>query len=268
LRVAVFETGAGETCLMLHGYPQNHDCWAEPARLLSGSYRLIAVDWFGWGASERSFSVAPRYEEEVARLGRLLDALGLAKTNLFAHDYGSFLALGFASRSPERLLRLAILNSRAQSTFPWLSYLQFGAFSWLACNALLRPILDVLPIYDIHRRSMQRYIRNGSFTHEQLESYIGWMRTPAGKGWLEHFFRHYQVRERPELRAGARTIDVPAAVIWGDADPFCPFPIAEELASLLPQATLTRIAGGDHYVMEERPLEVHAALRALLDRPS
>ena len=33
-------------------------------------------------------------------------------------------------------------------------------------------------------------------------------------------------------------------------------------------ATLTQLIGGDHYIMEERPCEVTAALLELLARPS
>jgi pimeloyl-ACP methyl ester carboxylesterase len=35
----------------------------------------------------------------------------------------------------------------------------------------------------------------------------------------------------------------------------------------VPSATLTQLTGGDHYIMEERPDEVTAALLELLARP-
>jgi len=39
-------------------------------------------------------------------------------------------------------------------------------------------------------------------------------------------------------------------------------------AERIPGATLTQLIGGDHYIMEERPGEVTAALLELLARPS
>jgi pimeloyl-ACP methyl ester carboxylesterase len=229
---------------------------------------VIAVDWFGWGESERSLAVAPEYEQEVARIGRLLDALGLARVNLFGHDYGGFLGLGFAVRWPGRLRRLAILNSRAQRTFPLGSYAQFGALSLMARTPGLRSLLEMMPIHTAHVRSLGRYVANGSFSAADLERYIGWMRSRAGRRWFAHFYEHYRVAVRPELAAGCRNVTAPAAVIWGDADPFCPFATAEELARLLPRARLTRLAGADHYVMEERPAEVADALQRLLAEPA
>ncbi len=58
------------------------------------------------------------------------------------------------------------------------------------------------------------------------------------------------------------------SVIWGDRDPYIPFGTARELADRIPDATLTRLHGADHYVMEERPREVTGALMSLLKRAS
>jgi len=233
---------------------------------LAATHRVIAVDWPGWGASERSLALAPAYDEETARIGLLLDALGLARVNLFAHDYGGYLALGFARGNTQRLLRLAILNSRAHRTFPWPSYLQFALLSLLGRTA--PGAYAHLPLDAMHRRTLARYVRNGSFSLDDVERYVGFLRDPDGLRWLAHFFAHYSVALRPEVIEGCARIDVPAAVVWGDADPFCPLAIAEDLASRLPDATLVRIAGADHYVMEERPEDVTRALRALLERPA
>ncbi len=57
---------------------------------------------------------------------------------------------------------------------------------------------------------------------------------------------------------------MPTAVIWGDRDPYCPAWIARELAARSPEACLDWLPGADHYVMEERPAEVLAALERWL----
>ncbi|WP_282777714.1 MULTISPECIES: hypothetical protein [unclassified Nocardia] len=49
-------------------------------------------------------------------------------------------------------------------------------------------------------------------------------------------------------------------MMWGDRDVPCPWSIAEDPARRLPNATLTRIAGADHYVMEKRTAAVTTAL--------
>jgi pimeloyl-ACP methyl ester carboxylesterase len=264
LRIAVFESGMGEPCLLLHGYPQNHRCWRHVAAALAASHRVLAVDWFGWGRSERSLQASFDYDEEASRIGKLLDTLGVERANVFAHDYGAFLALGFAVRRPQRLLRLAILNSRAHATFPAPFYGQFAALSRLG---RMPGVFASLPLHRLHASSLKRYVALGAWSGDDLEDYVGWMRTRDGRRWLGHFYRCYDVKLRPELREGCSRIHVPVAVLWGDRDPFCPFEIAADLATRIPKARLVRIEGADHYVMEERPREVLAGLCDLLMQP-
>lgn len=266
-RLSLIEAGRGEPVLLLHGYPENLSAWRHQFGPLARQYRVVAPDWFGWGESERRFDQPARYADEVERLGGLLDALDMPDCNLIVHDYAAYLGLGFAGRYPQRVRRLAVLNSRAHRVFPLASYALF----WVLCAAGrvpgLRQLLAAAPLGWPHRRLMRRYRAQGCFDAAQMRRYLGWMETAQGRRWLLHFFRYYQLPERPELVAGLERIRCPAAVIWGDRDPYCPWSIATDLAMRLPDARLTRLAGADHFVMEQRPAEVLAAIQELLRRP-
>ncbi|MFC9996629.1 alpha/beta fold hydrolase [Nocardia sp. NPDC127526] len=266
VRVRYRERGTGDPLILLHGYPQSHACWRHQIEPLAAVRRVIVPDWFGWGASERAPHADCGYDAEVERIGKLLDAFGFDAVELAAHDYGGHLALGFAVRYPDRLRRLAILNSRAHRTFPRTYYLLFGSLTIAARQPITRSALVRSPVGAIHRRMMARYVRTGSFDAEFLDRYTAWMDTPEGRNRLADFFAGYSVRLRPQL-ADLSPIRCPAAVIWGDRDVPCPYTIAEDLVKQLPDATLTRIAGADHYVMEERPAEVTDALLTWLRRP-
>jgi pimeloyl-ACP methyl ester carboxylesterase len=228
---------------------------------LARTHRTIAVDWFGWGESERSLAVPLGYDDEVARLRALLDALGLECANVVAHDYGAFLALGFAVGHPECIRRLALLNSRAHLTFPPIYFAQFGLLSWLGRAPA---VFASLPLHAAHRLLLRPYVTNGSWSLEDRDRYLGFLRTRDGRRWLGHFYRHYRVAIRRELADGCGRITAPVAIVWGDRDPYCPMTIAEDLAARLPRARLTRIAGADHYLMEERPSDVANVLQDLL----
>ena len=266
-RIAVFEAGAGEPCFLLHGYPQSHWCWRGVAARLALTHRVIAPDWFGAGESERSMTSNPSYEREVARIAMLLDALELHRVNYICHDYGGFLGLGFALRHTERVMRLAVINSRAQGDFAPSSYILFNFLCAVARLPFGESLFSMLPLHRMHQRSLYRYVRNGSFTAGDLERYIGFLRGREGKMWLGQFYRYFQATRRKELRQGAPRLTMPAAVIWGDRDPYSPVRIGLELARLLPNADFTRLPGADHFSPEERPEEISAALARLLARP-
>ncbi|MBB4685743.1 alpha/beta fold hydrolase [Amycolatopsis jiangsuensis] len=263
-RLRYREAGRGEPLLLLHGYPQSHLTWRHQIGSLAARRRVIAPDWPGWGASGRSRALGCEYDVEVARLGRLLDALGLDRVDLAGHDYGGFLGLGFVLGHPERIGRFAILNSRAHRTFPAPYYQLFGLLGILGRRPVLRELLARLPIGGMNRIALARYVRKDCFDHATLGHYLGWLDTREGRRWFAHYFAGYDVRPRPELDAGLSSIRCPTTVIWGDQDPATPFAIGEDLARRIPGATLVRIRGADHYVMEERPDEVTAALTTWL----
>ncbi|WP_108934756.1 alpha/beta fold hydrolase [Streptomyces ardesiacus] len=267
-RVACWESGprGAEPVLLLHGYPADHRSWRHQVPPLSARHRVVTPDLLGWGASDRPLHLSFDYGTEVARLGRLLDALELDSVNLAGHDYGGFLALGFAQRHPARVRRLAILNSRAQATFTRRWYAAFSLLGLLGRTpALRRPALR-LPYAPLHRRALAPLVRAGHLEPRVLDGYVDWMSTPEGRRWLLHYFADYRTAPRPELRRGLRDIACPTAVVWGRADPYLSPAIATELAGTVPGADLTLLDGAGHWVMDERPDAVTDALGRLLER--
>lgn len=234
---------------------------------LAKTHRVIAPDWFGWGASERSLLIKPEYDAEVDRIGKLADALGLGRFNLAGHDYGGFLAPGYAQRTAGRVLHLAILDSRAHGSFTRTFYRRTSMQCLAARTPLLRSLLAMLPIHRQHERAPQHYVPR-VFTAQMLEHYIGWMRSRPGRRWFVHFFRDYDVAPRPELAAGLKTMPQPTAVIWGEQDPFCASRIGCDLTEHVHGATLTLIPNAGHFVMEECPQQVLESMRSWLARPA
>ncbi|WP_232001782.1 alpha/beta fold hydrolase [Mycobacterium sp. 852014-52450_SCH5900713] len=258
--------GTGEPVLLLHGYPQSASCWRHQIKALADSHHVVAPDWPGFGRSAPP-ATAPTYDEEVERIERFVAELGWQRFNLCAHDYGGFIGLGYAIRHPERVLRLALLNTRAHGIFrPWFYRFSRGQH-WIATHPPASRAAQHLPLATLHHLALARYRRLGCFDTVLEAEYLGWMNSPEGKRTFWNFFAHYPVPIVPWLAERLGTIRCPVAVIWGDRDPYIPFSAARELAESIPHATLVRLRGADHYVMEERPDEVTSALVSLLGAP-
>ncbi|CQD09642.1 alpha/beta hydrolase fold protein [Mycobacterium lentiflavum] len=258
--------GSGEPVLLLHGYPQSSSCWRHQIKALADSHHVVAPDWPGFGRSDPP-STAPTYDNELERIERFVEQLGWQRFNLCAHDYGGFIGLGYTIRHPERVLRLALLNTRAHGIFrPWFYRFSQGQH-WIAARPLLSDIARHLPLAAIHHRALARYRETGCFDAALEAEYLGWMNTAQGKRTFWEFFAHYRVSAVPWLADGLGAIACPVSVIWGDRDPYVPLRTARELAERIPNAELIRLRGADHYIMEERPAEVTDALTRLLSVP-
>ncbi|TNC08897.1 alpha/beta hydrolase [Methylobacterium terricola] len=64
-----------------------------------------------------------------------------------------------------------------------------------------------------------------------------------------------------DLSAQIPSIDAPALLLWGDADPISPVAVGQRLASLLPQARLRVIPGADHDLARTHAEIVAAEIR-------
>jgi pimeloyl-ACP methyl ester carboxylesterase len=58
--------------------------------------------------------------------------------------------------------------------------------------------------------------------------------------------RPWIVETRPDLTAELPSVQAPALLIWGDADPISPVGVGSYLAGALPRARLVIVPGGDH----------------------
>ncbi|HET6908516.1 MAG TPA: alpha/beta fold hydrolase, partial [Mycobacteriales bacterium] len=105
--IEVFVEGPddGAPVLLLHGWPDTHDLWRNQVKALTeGGFRTIAPDLRGFGASDKPADIeAYALQHSVVDMVAVLDALGIAKTLLVAHDWGAALGWGLASFLPDRI---------------------------------------------------------------------------------------------------------------------------------------------------------------------
>lgn len=100
--------GQGHPLILLHGLFGSADNWGSIARQLSAHYQVISVDLRNHGRSPHSDSQT--YAEMADDLLAVLDALGLEQVHLLGHSLGGKVAMQFATRYPERLHTLMVVD--------------------------------------------------------------------------------------------------------------------------------------------------------------
>ncbi|CAL9576545.1 alpha/beta fold hydrolase [Streptomyces sp. enrichment culture] len=104
--------GTGPAVLLVHGFPDTHDCWRlqVPALNVAG-YRTIVPDLRGFGGSDRPADTAAYAPaRSAADLLALLDRLGVGRAHLVGHDWGSGIVQGLAMAVPDRVASLSLLS--------------------------------------------------------------------------------------------------------------------------------------------------------------
>lgn len=102
-----------EAVLMLHGNPTWSFFYRDLICDLSPTYRCIAPDHIGMGLSDKPANYDYTLGTRIADIEALVASLGLKRVHLVVHDWGGAIGFGFATRHPELIGKITILNTAA-----------------------------------------------------------------------------------------------------------------------------------------------------------
>jgi pimeloyl-ACP methyl ester carboxylesterase len=267
VRIHVAEAGDGPPLVLVHGWPQHWWAWRQVLPALAQERRVICPDLRGLGWSDAPPGAYTK-EGWAADLLALLDALDLDAADLVGHDWGGLAVLLAALRRPERVRSVAAVSilhpwPRAPAPSPRsLAPLAYqGPLALPGAGALLLRRLPVL---------VRELIRRGSgpahrWTAEDLDAYADVLRVPARARASSAVYRTFLLREVGPLSRGryrGERLRVPALMVTGARDPVVGPPLIAGLERHSDARARTEvIAGAGHFVPEEAPEALLAALR-------
>lgn len=100
-------SGSGETVVQIGGAVSAHEGYATITPGLSRSYRVLDYDHRGYGLSDRP-DQPYTFEVWCDDLAALMDALEVERAHVHGGSMGSFIALNFAARYPEKVEKLLL----------------------------------------------------------------------------------------------------------------------------------------------------------------
>lgn len=258
LRVHVAEAGPpdGTPVLALHGFPQH---WYEWRRLFTAlpEHRVIAPDLRGLGWTGRAPDGDYRKGTIAADQLALLDLLGLERVLLVAHDWGAWVGWHLVLGHPERFAGYIATGI----VHPWNSPVDLlrEAPRFLYQPPIAAPVLGPLIIPSL----VTRFLRGGWGDRETYDRaaeaiYAEPYKATAGEG--SQYYRQFLVREL--LRGPSGRLQIPTRLLQGRRDPIGTR-LAEGLDRHGDDAFTMLLEGCGHFVPEERPGDVAAAVRSL-----
>lgn len=251
-RAHVKDVGTGAPVLFLHGNPDTCELWDDVIGPMSERHRCLAPDLPGFGRSE-----APRdFDGALETLGAWVDdlvvSLGIAlPLDLVVHDFGGLFGIAWAVRHPDKVRRIAILNTMFFPDYRW----HFWARVWRT------PILGELSFVLNSRRGLSREMRRGSkrlpveHAHRAYDNM-----TPMMTRMVLRLYRAADPEVFGPWQAGLRALAarVPCMVLWGDRDPYLDKALAERFGA----RQVHHFAEAGHWLPVEEPEAVAAHLLA------
>ncbi len=103
--------GKGPLIVMIHGFPDFWYTWRKQMDVLSGRYRVVAVDQRGYDLSDRPQGIE-QYSMPllVNDIGAVIRSEGRSNAVIVGHDWGGAVAWTLAMTHPDWVQALVILN--------------------------------------------------------------------------------------------------------------------------------------------------------------
>jgi pimeloyl-ACP methyl ester carboxylesterase len=260
LRFHVAQAGtAGPPVVLLHGFPQHSHAWRHVMADLATDHRVYAPDLRGAGESE-----APRHGYDTATMTAdvlaLLDALDLPTVALVGHESGGWLGFHLALAAPERFTAFVAVNT----PHPWIPHRRLLPHLWRFWYTALFEYPGLGAWLIRTRPGLLRWLlRRGrpGLTDPDVAAFVDPFRDPARARAGQQLQWQLVLHDIPRrMRGGYRRqrLAVPTLVLAGRHD-FALSPRSVTSAHNID----VRVLDGGHYLPEERPGAVSAAVREM-----
>lgn len=272
MQMHYLDEGRGDAVIMLHGNPN----WSYYYRNLVGAlrdrYRCLVPDHIGCGMSDKPGD--DRYEfslkQRVADLEAWLNKLQVTQNlTLVVHDWGGMIGMAYATKYPDRIKRLVVLNTGAfhlpkAKPVPWqlkLARSPLGAVLVRGFNAF-------------SRGAVQSCVTRRPMPYEVGKAYCA-----PYNSWANRLAVHRFVQDIP-LKPGDRGYElvsevasrldhlkhVPMLIGWGDNDFVFDKHFLNEWLARFPDAELHRYSDCGHYILEDASEELIPIIREFLEK--
>jgi pimeloyl-ACP methyl ester carboxylesterase len=255
--------------LLLHGFPTSSHMFRNLIPALADSYRVIAVDYPGFGQSDmpdRS-EFAYTFDRFAELVDSLLDRLGVMRYAMYVMDYGAPVGWRLAVKHPERVTGLIIQNGNAYDEGlkefwdPIKAYWSDGSEEHRrALNTLVAPETTKFQytdgVADLSRISPDNWV------HDQAL-----LDRPGNADIQLDIFYDYRTNLPlyPAVQAYFREHQPPALIVWGKNDKVFPPDGAHPYKRDLPDVEFHLLDTG-HFALEDKADEIVPLMRDFLAR--
>jgi pimeloyl-ACP methyl ester carboxylesterase len=268
LHVVLAGPADGPPVVLLHGFPEFWYAWRGPLAVLArAGFRVIAPDQRGYNRSAKPGArEAYRVDRLAADVAGLIAALGYEDAFLAGHDWGGGVAWQMALRHPQRVRRLAVLDTphpRAAEGYES----REESVSWYRSFILLPWIPEWaarLGNWRLLGGSLRSSSRPGTFPERVLDQYrSAWDR----EGAISSMADWYRANTEPLPPQGDGRVALPTLILLAPDDVYIPADLTRRSLEHLDAGRLRELDSGTHWVIQEEPDVVGRLLVEFFSEP-
>jgi pimeloyl-ACP methyl ester carboxylesterase len=247
------ERGPGRPDLILiHGFANSLQTFRRLVPLIEPHFHVITVDAPGFGLSAKPVEYDYGNESQAATISRFATALGLERYVIGGHSMGGTLSVYIGSTDP-RVSGVVLMNPGIITTgVPPIS--QYVTF----------PLTRIMAKTFGGREFREKFLKQSYLQPELITEQVmdDMMLAPRSEGYIAGtaaMMAYYETGGEP---IAASKVRVPTLIAWGMQDKSKPQGELEAVQALIPGSRVVRVEGSGHYVQEEQPEAVAAAMIA------
>ena len=257
-RIHYIDEGEGRPLLLLHGNPTWSFLYRTIILALRDRFRCVAIDYPGFGLSERPAGYRYTPGEHAAAVREVVDALSLNDMVVMGQDWGGPIGMSIAADDPDGVAGLVMGNTWCWPTDRFTN----RAFSRIMSSPPLRRAI-------LHRNFfVERLIPAGTgrrLTQEEMEHYRAVQPAPELRLGVAEFPRQLVAAgswlELLNERVRTRLTGKPLLLVWGMRDvAFAPKPFIPRWRSMFADATLVELPAAKHFIQEDAPGDIAVAI--------
>ena len=247
-----------ETMVILHGYPTSSYDYYKVLPELSKHYRVIIHDHLGFGFSDKPLDYSYSLLDQADVALQLWQQLGVKKTHLLAHDYGTSVATEIIARNNNHELTIEIEKLTLCNGSMHIELSQLRTIQKLLKNKWLGKYVAKLTTYAIFSKNLRNvYFDKTKVSNNELKDM--WMQLDYNEGRkVIHKLSQY-INERytywDRWIGALKETNLQTNIVWAKNDPVAVPAIARLIATEISNNKLFWIENTGHFPMLENPDE-------------
>jgi len=265
VRVHVRIMGEGEPIVLLHGSFSSLFTWEAWQFALSPYFRTIAIDLPGHGLTGPDSLKLYTQSDYALLVLRLTEKLDINEFHLVGNSMGGAVALELASKRPDRVLSLGLIDSCGASSIKS-NDKNFAAkrgggwvFTVLDNPMLSKILLSCTPRFLFEMNLKEVYANPEKVSPEIIDRYYELLLVEGNRqATLD------RMTAPKESNIDFEKIVMPTLILWGEKDQWIPLQQGVRLEQAISDSNLVVFENAGHVPMEEIPTESVAEYLAFL----